>query len=183
MAVLREIGLQNMRSRQQPTTFEEAIDSIDSDIMRMYDLMRVPIREVLTGRAWVSRFSDSSQLEVMIHQIEVFLDQERENWVRSKHRYRRIEKQFARTLMVAIRTIRKNLIWNVTIKPPVDRETYLRLIVCYGFEPFHYHWTLRQKNSMRRKMSVIKFCYEHLNRSTQEDMRRMIDANDSLFNV
>ena len=98
---LREIGLQNVTSCQ-PTTFEEAIDSIDSPFMRMYDLMRVPIREVLTGRAWVNRFSDSSQLKVMIHQIKIFFDQERENWVRSKHHYRQIEKQFACTLMVAI---------------------------------------------------------------------------------
>ena len=180
---LREIGLQNVRLRRHPTTFDEAIDSIDSDFMRMYDLMRVPIREVLTGRAFVNRFSDSSQLEVMIHQIEVFFDQERENWVRSKHRYQRIEKQLARTLMVAIRAIRKNIVWNVTIKPPVDQETYLRLMLSYGFEPFHYHWTLTQKNSMRQKMSVIRFYYEHFNRSTQEDMRRIIDANDSLFNV
>ena len=178
---LREIGLQNVRLKRHPITFEEAIDSLDSDFMRMYDLMQVPIREVLTGSAWVNCFSDCSQLEIMIHQIEVFLDQERENWVRSKHRYQRIERQFARTLMVAIRTIRKNIVWNVTIKPPVDRETYLRLMVCYGFEPFHYHWTLRQKNTLRRKMSVIRFYYEHFNRSTQEDMRRMIDANDKLL--
>ena len=149
MSVLREIGLQNMRPRRRATTFEEAVDTMDGDFMRLYELMGIPIRQVLAGRALVREFSDSSQLEVMIHQIELFFDQERENWTRSKHRYRRIEKQFARTLMVAIRTIRKNLFWSLLMKPPVDRITYLRLVVCYGFEQFHEHWTLRQKNSLR----------------------------------
>ena len=107
---LREIGLQNVRPRRHATTFEEAVNTMDGDFMRLYELMGIPIREVLAGRAWVRGSSDSSQLEVMIHQIELFLDQERENWTRDKHRYRRIEKQFARTLMVAIRTIRKKIV-------------------------------------------------------------------------
>ena len=99
MSVLREIGLQNVRTRRHATTFEEAVDTMDDDFMRLYELMGIPIREILAGRAWVREFSDSSQLEVMIHQIELFFDQERENWARSKRRYRPIERQFARTLL------------------------------------------------------------------------------------
>ena len=115
--VLREIGLQNVR-HGSPSTFEESIDSLDTDFMRMYELMGIPIREVLADRAWVNHFSDSSQLEVMLHQIELFFDQERENWTRSKCSYERIERQFARTWMVAIRTIRKNLFWSLLVNPP-----------------------------------------------------------------
>ena len=178
MSVLREIGLQNVRTRRHATTFEEAVDTMDDDFMRMYELMGIPIREVLAGRAWVREFSNSSQLEVMIHQIELFFDQERENWA---HRYRRIEKQFARTLMVAIRTIRKNLFWSLLVKPPVDRITYLRLMVCYGFKPFHTHWTQKQRRSLRRKTNVIPYYYEHFNQFSQEDMRRLIDRNDELL--
>ena len=178
---LREIGLQNVWNRRHAITFEEAVDTMDSDFMRLYELMGIPIREVLAGRAWVRGFSDSSQPEVMIHQIELFFDQERENWARSKRRYRRIERQFAHTLMVAIRTIRKNLFWSLLVKLPVDRLTYLRLVVCYGFEQFHEHWTLRQKNILRRKMSVIRYYYEHFNQLSQEDMRRLIDRNDKLL--
>ena len=50
---LREIGLQNVRSRRHATTFEEAVDMMDDDFMRLYELMGIPIREVLGGRAWV----------------------------------------------------------------------------------------------------------------------------------
>ena len=131
--------------------------------------------------SWVREFSDSSQLEVMIHQIELFFDQERENWARSKRRYRRIERQFARTLLVAIRTIRKNLFWSLLVKPPVDRITFLRLMVCYGFRPFHTHWTTKQRRSMKRKMNVIRYYYEHFNQLSQEDMRSLIDRNDKLL--
>ena len=181
MSVLREIGLQNVRNRRRATTFEEAVDTMDDDFMRLYELMGIPIREVLAGRAWVREFSDSSQLEVMIHQIELFFDQERENWARSKRRYRRIERQFARTLLVAIRTIRKNLFWSLLVKPPVDRVTFLRLMVCYGFRPFHAHWTTKQRRSMKRKMNVIRYFYEHFNQLSQEDMRSLIDRNDKLL--
>ena len=181
MSVLREIGLQNVRNRRHATTFEEAVDTMDDDFMRMYELMGIPIREVLAGRAWVREFSDSIQLEVMIHQIELFFDQERENWARSKYRYRRIERQFARTLLVAIRTIRKNLFWSLLVKPPVDRLTYLRLMVCYGFKPFHTHWTRKQRKSLRRKMNVIRYYYKHFNQASQEDLCRMIDRDDKLL--
>ena len=178
MSVLREIGLQNVRTRRHVTTFEEAVDSMDDDFMTMYELTGILIREVLAGRAWVREFSDSSQLEVM---IELFFDQERENWARSEHRYERIEKQFARTLMVAIRTIRKNLFWSLLVKTPVDRITYLRLMVCYGFKPFHTHWTPKQRRSLRRKMNVIRYYYEHFNQASQEDLRRVLDVNDKLL--
>ena len=178
---LREIGLQIIFHRRHATTFEEAVDTLDSDFMRMYELTGVPIREVLAGCAWVRGLSDSSQLEVMVHQIELFFDQERDNWVQSQHRYQCIEKQFACTLMVAIRTIRKNLFWSLLVKPPGGRMTFLRLMVCYGLKPFHEHWTPRQKNSLRRKMNVIRYYYEHFNQASQEDLRRILNVHDKLL--
>ena len=181
MSVLREIGLQNVHPRRHATTFKEAVDTMDSDFMRMYELMGVPICEVLVGRAWVREFSDSSQLEVMIHQIELFFNQERENWAWSKHWYRHMERQFAHTLMVAIRTIRKNLFWSLLVKPPVDRMNYLRLMICYGFKPFHKHWTPKQRKGPRRKMNVIRYYYEHFNQASQEDLRRILDVHDKLL--
>ena len=181
MSVLREMGLQNVRTRRHATTFEEAVDTMNDDFMRLYELMGIPIREVLAGHAWVREFSDSSQLEVMIYQIELFFDHECENWARTKRRYRRIERQFARTLLVAIRMIRKNLFWSLLVKPPVDRITYLRLMVCYRFRPFHTHWTTKQCRTLKRKIVVIRYYYEHFNQASQEDLHRLINRNDKLL--
>jgi hypothetical protein len=101
----------------------------------------VPIRDLLTGRAWCSKFKDSSQLEIVIHQIILLMDQERENWTRSKRRYLRREQVFARNLFNVILTIRRNLIKNLGVKPPIDRDSFLRLMICYDFEPFYVYWT------------------------------------------
>jgi len=64
---LREIGLQNHVPRKPETTYEEAIDRMDEDWVRFYEEVDFPIRDLLTGRRWLIRFKDSSQLEVMLH--------------------------------------------------------------------------------------------------------------------
>ena len=76
---LREIGLQTNVPRKPETTYEEAIDRMDEDWVRFYEEMDFPIRDLLTGRRWLIRFKDSSQLEVMLHQILFFMDEQREN--------------------------------------------------------------------------------------------------------
>ena len=63
---LRERHLQNFRPRKPETTYEEAIDRMDEDWVRFYEEMDFPIRDLLTGRRWLIRFKDSSQLEVML---------------------------------------------------------------------------------------------------------------------
>ena len=73
-------------------------------------------------------------------------DEQRENWTRSRSSYRRAEWVFGRTLHNAILSVRKNIIWNLKVKPPVDRVTFHRLMLCYNFEPFQTHWTRRQEN-------------------------------------
>jgi len=113
----------------------------------------------------------------------VFMDEQRENWTRSMYQYRRIEKCFSRTLFNSIRTIYKNLVWDLKVKPPVDRITYHRLMLCYGFEPFQSTWTKRQKKTARRYIRTIDFYYSTFNKCTQVTMRSMIDANDRLPNV
>ena len=133
---LREIGLQNHVPRKPETTYEEAIDQMDEDWVRFYEAMNFPIRDLLTGRRWLTRIKDSSQLEVMLHQILFFMDEQRENWTRSQQQYRIIEKVFSRTLFNAILTIRRNIVWDVKVKPPVDRITFHRMMLCYNFDPF-----------------------------------------------
>ena len=180
---LREIGLQNHVPRKPDVTYVEAIDTMDEGWTRFYEEMDFPIRDLLSGRRWVIRFKDSSQLEVMLHQVLLFFDEQRENWTRSRRQYRIVEKVFGRTLFNAILAIRKNLVWNQTVKPPVDRITFHRLMLCYGFEPFQSTWTKKQKKTAKRYMNVINFYYEVFNKVDQNTMRLMINANDRLPNV
>ena len=62
----------------------------------------------------------------------------------------------------------------------MDRITFLRLMVCWEFEPFKKHLTRRQRNTADRYLKAIKFYYEQYNRADQSVMRRMIDADDKL---
>jgi len=181
---LREIQIQNdFRPRKPEATYEEAIDRMDESWTRFYEAMNFPIRDLLAGRRWLTRFKDSSQLEVMLHQVLFFMDEQRENWTRTRHKYLSIEKCFGRTLFNAILTVRRNLVWDVKVKPPVDRITFHRLMPCYGFEPFQSTWTKRQKNTVRRYVNVINFYYSTFNKCNQNTMRAMIDANDRLPNM
>ena len=96
---LRERYLQNnFRPRKPDTTYEEAIDRMDEAWTRFYEDMNFPIRDLLAGCRWLIRFKDSCQLEVMLHQVLFFMDEEHENWTRSQQQYRSIEKCFGRTL-------------------------------------------------------------------------------------
>jgi len=180
---LREIGLQNHVLRKPDTTYEEAIDQMQAPWTRFYEDMNFPIRDLLVGRRWLTQLKDSSQLEVMIHQVLFFMDEQRENWTRSMYQYRRIEKCFGRTLFNSIRTIYKNIVWDLKVKPPVDRITFHRLMLCYGFEPFQSTWTKRQKKTARRYVLTIDFYYSTFNHCNQVTMRAMIDAEDRLPNV
>ena len=111
------------------------------------------------------------------------MDEQRENWTRSRDSYLSTEKAFARTLYNATLAIRKNLYMDLTVKPPVDRTTFLRLVVCWGFEPFHKHLTKKQRNTVARYLNVIKFYYEEHNHVDQNTMRAILDANDKLLNT
>jgi len=103
---LRERNLQNFRPRKPDITYEEAIDTMEDDWVAYYEENDFPIRDLLAGRRWLIRFKDSSQLEVMIHQVLFFLDEQRENWTRSRRQYRIIERVLGRTLFNAIRFAR-----------------------------------------------------------------------------
>jgi len=181
---LRERQIQNnFRPKKPDTTYEEAIDRMDETWTRFYESMNFPIRDLLAGRRWLTRFRDSSQLEVMLHQILFFMDEQRENWTRTRRKYRSIEMCFSRTLFNAILAIRKNLVWDVKVKPPVDRVTFHRMMLCYGFEHFQSTWTRRQKNTARRYVNVINFYYSVFSKCDQNTMRSMIDAEDKLPNM
>jgi len=89
---LRERHLQNFVPRKPESTTEEAIDSMEDDWVTYYEENDFSICDLLAGTRWFIRFKESSQLEVMIHEVVFFMDEQRENWTRSRHRYRRIER-------------------------------------------------------------------------------------------
>ena len=45
-----------------------------------------------------------------------------------------------------------------------------------------YHWNRRQKSTSPRLINLVKFYYEWFNQEGQEEMRQMIDLDDSLHN-
>ena len=184
MAALREVYPQNERAPRYPeVTFDEAIHTVEEAWFTVYEENGFPIRDLLAGDRYFIRFAQSSQLEVMIHQVCFFMDEQRENWTRSKESYMSTEKAFARTLYNATLAIRKNLYMDLTVKPPVDRTTFLRLVVCWGFEPFQKHLTKKQRNTAARYLKAIKFYYEKHNQADQNTMRAILDANDRLVDT
>ena len=180
MAAFRTRHLQG-EPKVNDVTIEEAFDSLDRPWVQEFERNNIPIRDVLTGRVWISKFSESSQLEIIIHQMHLFMDIERENWTRGKQRYLRREKYFAKNLFNVIVTVQRNLVKNLGVKPPIDRENYLKLRLCYDFDPFTSYWTEKQRRQARRAIWNIKLYYEQYNKFEQDVMRKMIDADDKLI--
>ena len=169
-------------ARRRGTTIEEAIDGLEAEWITRMEENDIPIKDLLAGRTIMCHYSHTSQLYIMIHGIYLFMDQERENWTRSKRRYQRIERVFALSLFHAIRAIRKNLIWNLGVKPPMDRATFLRLMICFAFEPFHNHWNNQQKRRAKRYIQCIQLYFQEFNKFEQNVLAAMLEGQDELIN-
>jgi len=178
---LREIYLQNIRQRKREVTYEEQVDNMQEPWIEFYEARGLPIRNLLAGRRWEGSFASSIQLIIMVHQVLLFIE-EKENWTRHPY-YVHLETCFAFTLRSCIEAIAKNLIWNVKVKPPVDRITFHRLILCYNYEQFYTYWTDEQRDQTKRFMSNIDFYFNTIDLRDQDTMRAMINANDMLTNV
>ena len=119
------------------------VDLTNEAWITRYEQDSVAIRDTLAGHAVLDRFAYSSNLEVMINLIFTFFDQERENWMRWKHR---TQKNFARNLYNAIIVVKYNINWyEKGSQPPVDCISFYKLMLCWEFEPFHEHLRERQK--------------------------------------
>ena len=180
MAAFRTRHLQG-EPKVNDVTIGEAFESLNRPWVHEFERNNIPIRDVLSGRVWISKFSESSQLEIIIHQIHLFMDKERENWSRGKKRYLRHEKVFAKNLFNVIVTVERNLVQNLGVKPPIDRENYLKLRLCYDFDPFVSYWTAKQRRQAKRMMWSIIHYYQHFNKFEQEVLRKMIDKDDKLI--
>ena len=182
---LREIpfGLIRPSPRYLDLTYENSIDRTREPWMLHYERRGVPIRDILTGRRRITRFRQSSQLQVVITIMHVFFDCMRENWTRGKERYLEIEENFSKNLFNVLVSIKRNIIWSVGGKPPIDRDTYETLKKCYEFEPFRKYWSRRKKRRAKGYMNTIKFYYENVNTEGQAEMRHQIDRDDELTYV
>ena len=108
--------------RRREVTYEDAVNISNERWIREYEEDGVSIHEVLGGHVYINRFTQSNRLKMIVDLIFTFFDKERENWTRWKHRYSRMEKNFAKNLYNAIIAIKMNIDWhNKGAKPPVDR--------------------------------------------------------------
>ena len=187
---LRELPLRELpRSavhvpRRRDLTYEEASDLVAERWIFDFEQAGVAIRDVLAGRVEVGRFAKSSHLEFMVDLIFTFFDKERENWTCWKSRYARMEKVFARNLFNAIIAVRHNIDWfSAGARPPVDRLTFDKLMLCWGFEPFHQHLKPRQRRAAQSHIDVIEFYYMTFNQEGQEEMRHQLYRDDVLRHV
>ena len=95
---LRDLPYGRFRMPRYPDlSFEEAMDRTNDPLVQRHERRGFPMRDMLTGRANVVRFYQSSQLEVPTNVIQTFINR-RENWTRGKARYWEMEKNFAKDL-------------------------------------------------------------------------------------
>ena len=177
MPVLGELFEQNLTRREsRDVTLEEAVQYMgDEPEVQAQEAAGVPIRDLMAGRKWVMRYGMSSHLESLIHQM-FFFTEERENWSRTKRKYLRCERRFSKSLLAAIRDIHRNIFWTLAIKPPIDRDTFNRLMIVGYEESMQKHWTAEQRRNAMGRLNAIRYYYECFNRSSQEIMRENIDS-------
>ena len=179
---LRELPYGRFRIPRYPDlTYENAMDRIDEPWVRDYKRRGFPIRDMLTGRVNIVRFHQSSQLEIIINQIYVFFEHERENWTREKDQYDTMEQNFAKNLFNVLVCVKRNLDWSPGGKSPIDRGTYEVLVRCYEFEPFRKYWSQRKKMTAVGYKNTITFYYDTFNQEGQAEMRHQTDRNDELI--
>lgn len=176
---LREIPF-GLSPRVHVYTHEEAMDRRNDRWILEYERDGVRIRDILAGRVCVTGLSTSSHLHMVIELIYTFFDQERENWTRHKHRYMRMEKNMARNLYNVICTVKLNIDWREGAKPPIDRKSFWRLMLCWEFVPFQEHLSESRQTRAKRHLGAIQFYYDTLNTDGQEEMAHQIERNDRL---
>ena len=183
MMALRELPFGRFRMPRYPDlTYKNAVNRMDEPWVRHNEPNGVPFHNVLTGHVSVNHFCQSSQLQVVINQIYVFFEHERENWTQGKARFVKME-NFSKNFFNTLASMKRNLDWRPIGKPPIDRETYDRLMLCYEFEPFNKHWSGSKKRRAKGYKDTIKFYYDTFNQECQAEIRHQIDRDDTLMNT
>ena len=176
---LREIP-SGLSPRVRVYTREEALDRRNDRWILEYERDGVRIRDILAGRVRVTGLSTSSHLHMMIELIYTFFDKERENWTWFKHRYARMERNMAMNLYNVICAVKLNIDLREGAKPPIDRHSFYKLMLCWEFEPFYQHLSDSKQRRARRHLGVIQFYYDTLNTDGQAEMLHQIEREDQL---
>lgn len=166
--------------RYDDVTFEEAFDRTREGWIVQIERQGVPIRDVLSGGLRITRFRQSSRLQMVINIMSVFAES-KENWTRRVERYERMERNFAKSLFIVLVYVKRNIDWSVGGTPPIDRNSYETLKNCYDYEPFKNCWSRRKNRGARGYMDTIKFYYDTVNLDRQEKMHHQILRNDRLM--
>ena len=85
-----------------------------------------------------------------------------------------------RTLFNVICTVKLNNDWGEGAKPPIDRHSFYKLMLCWEFVPFHEHLSASKQRRARRHLGAIQFYYDTLNTDGQEEMSHQIEREDNL---
>ena len=160
-------------------TYENSIDRTREPWILNHKRHGVPIRDILVGQTRLTRFHQSSQLQMIIAVMHVFIDM-KENCTRRKERYEKMEENFSRNLFNMLVSVKRNMDWSVGGKPPIGRDTYESLKECYEFEAFGKYWSRRKKKRARGYINTIQFYYDMVNQDQQKEMHHQIDRNDEL---
>jgi len=152
----------------------------DEDFVRVEEENNVPLRGILAGHVVVRYFGASTQLQIMIGQMHHFCKLHWENWTHSKKRYLRVERRFARSLWNVLYAVKINVTNCHVTKPPIDRDTFNKLDLCYDFEPIHQYWSHRRKLTAEQYMNAIKFYYQ-VHHASQEEMWAQIQAINDIY--
>jgi len=129
--------------------------------------------EVFLQVVIVKYFGASTQLHIVIGQMHHFSEMHWENWTRSQRRYQKVKRTFARNLWNVLYAIKINVVNTSCEEPPINRDTFNKLVVCYDFKPFHKHLSRPRKLTVERYKKTIKFnCQVH--HATQEEMWEQI---------
>jgi len=166
---------------EDPGPMDERILSWeDPDFIRVEEENDIPLRGILAGHVTVRYFGASTQLHIVIGQMHHFCELHRENWTDNKKSYLKVEKRFAKSLWNVLYAIKINVTNRHVTKPPIDRNSFDKLVVCYDFHPFHQYWSRRRKTTAERYLNTIKFYYRR-HHASQEEMWAQIQAVDDIY--
>ena len=152
----------------------------DPGFIRVEEENNITLRGILAGHVTVRYFGASTQLHIVIGQMHHFCELHRENCTRSKRRYLKVEKRFAKSLWNVLYAVKINVVNRHVTKPPIDRNSFEKLVVCYDFEPFRQYWSQRTKSTAEQYMNIIKFYYQ-VHHASQEEMWSQIQAVDDIY--
>ena len=86
----------------------------------------------------------------------------------------------ARNLYNVICTVKLNIDYREGAKPPIDRKSFYKLMLCWEFVPFQEHLSASKQRRAKRHLGVIQFYYDTVNTDGQAEMSHQIERENQL---